>query len=29
LVLTLPIPLHKLVTDANGFGRQVNSMFLG
>jgi hypothetical protein len=29
LVLTFPIPLHKLVTDANGFGRQVNSMFLG
>jgi hypothetical protein len=29
LVLTLPIPHHKPLTDANGFGRQVNSMFLG
>ena len=29
LVLTLPIPHHKLLTHANGLGRQVNSMFLG
>jgi hypothetical protein len=29
LVLTFHIPLHKLVIDANGSGRQVNSMFLG